>query len=122
MTPLLESKRKMPLPTLDECKPGFQPVEYNVVVAAEETEEVRKSGLIIPLNIKDKDDTASMIGRLVAVSPLAFNYDNWPDDQDKPAPGARVLFAKYAGVLVDGADQRQYRVFKDKDVMAVFDV
>jgi co-chaperonin GroES (HSP10) len=29
------------------------------------------------------------------------------------------VFAKYAGGLIDGADQREYRVVKDKDIIAV---
>lgn len=111
----------MGLPTLAECKPGIHPMEYNVLIAAEETEEVRKSGLIMPPSVKETNDLASMVGRLVAVSPLAFNYDsNWPEGSRQPQVGDEVLFAKYAGTLVEGRDGRQYRVAKDKDVMAVF--
>lgn len=110
----------MALPTLDECNPGFSPVEYNVVIAAEETEEVRKSGLIIPPSVKGTNDNASMVGLLVDISPLAFNYDTWPEGSRKPQIGDRIVFAKYAGILVTGDDGKQWRVAKDRDVMAVF--
>lgn len=107
------------IPSLSECNPGGYPVEFNVVIAPEEVEEVTKAGIIIPGMAKEKEDAASMRGRLISASPLAFNYDTWPDGSRKPQPGDVVLFAKYAGVLFKGADEREYRACKDKDLIMV---
>lgn len=108
------------IPNLSECNPGGYPVEFNVVIAPEELEEVTKGGLIIPHQAKEKEDAASMRGRLISISPLAFNYDTWPEGSRRPEPGDVVLFAKYAGVLFTGADGREYRAAKDKDLIMVF--
>lgn len=107
------------IPDLVDCKPGIDPVEYNVLIAPETVEERTAGGIIRVESAKEQEQTASMRGRLLAVSPLAFNYDEWPAHARKPQIGDAVLFAKYAGVLIKGADDREYRVLKDKDVMAV---
>jgi chaperonin GroES len=110
----------MALPKLEECNPGVKPTEYNVLIAPDDTD--RKIGsIIIPDSVKEANKMATMQGRLVDVSPLAFNFDAWPDGARKPQPGDKVLFAKFAGVLFDGADKREYRACKDRDVIAVYE-
>jgi len=114
----------MNLPSLEECKPGFRPTEYNVVITTAEKALTSPSGLlIIPENVGEKEAMAQMRGLLVAVSPLAFDYAQWPEGARKPQPGDHVLFAKYAGVVPQEAspDGRQYRVIKDRDIMAIFE-
>lgn len=106
------------IPELSELNPGMIPVEYNVIIFPEPIEE--KIGNIYRPNVtKDSDEAAQTRGRLVAISPLAFNYDNWPDDARKPIAGDIVWYGKYAGVLVTGKDGREYRICKDKDVGAI---
>ncbi len=112
------------IPDLKTCEPGFEPVEYNVIIAPEVME--RKIGaLYIPESAKEKVDAAAMRGLLVAVSPLAFNFDHWPEGSRKPQVGDTVLFAKYAGTVFDGKDNgpdgkpREYRACKDKDIIAI---
>lgn len=107
------------IPRLEDCNPGFEPTEYNIVIAAEDAERVTKGGIILTDKIADQQGLASMRGRLVAVSPLAFNFDNWPDHARKPEVGDEIIFAKYAGTLQEGFDGREYRLCKDKDVIAV---
>lgn len=108
------------IPKLADLKPGIRPSEYNVLIAPEDTEEVTKGGIIIAQSIKDSNDISTMRGRLVAVSPHAFTYAEWPA-KDQPKVGDPVLYAKYAGTLVDGADGREYRICKDKDIAAVLE-
>ena len=110
----------MKLPELSECAPGFDPVEYNVVIAPEQVETVTKGGILLPDQTKEMDEIAQVRGLLVAASPLAFNFDQWPEDAPrKPRPGDHVVYAKYAGTLLKGDDGREYRVCKDKDIVAV---
>lgn len=90
-----------------------------MVIAPEVTETVTKSGLIIPDATKEKEDAAKTWGLLVSASPLAFNFDAWPDGQQPPKSGDIVLYAKYGGTLVTGGDGREYRVLKDKDIALV---
>lgn len=107
------------IPQLSECDPGIMPTEYNVLVAPEDTEEVTAGGIILTASTKETNDLAAQRGRLVAISPLAFSYADWPEDARKPHVGDAVVIAKYAGTLFEGRDKREYRLCKDKDVAAV---
>lgn len=100
---------------------GILPTEYKVVISPIVVDEKTKGGIIIPDATKERDQFAQMEGVLVAVSPLAFTYANeveWAG-ADKPRPGDKVLFAKYAGAVVKGKDGRDYRIVSDKDICAV---
>lgn len=97
---------------------GLQPMEFNVVVALDPTEEKTAGGIILPTTAKDRDELATDEGTLEAVSPHAFSYAEWTGDVQPPKPGARVLFSRYAGALHERAG-RKYRIIKDKDVVAV---
>lgn len=98
---------------------GINPTEYKVLIRPEQVEDRTKGGIIIPEQAKERDQYAQMHGVLVAVSPLAFTYEQWPDDGLKPKAGDRVLFAKYAGATVKGEDGVDYRIVNDRDVAAV---
>jgi len=107
------------IPELHECEPGLAMVEYNVLIIQEAVEEKTAGGIILTDKVKDTDQAAQQRGRLVAVSPLAFNYDNYPVDAIKPAVGDVVWFAKYSGSKIDGRDGKTYIICKDKDIGAV---
>lgn len=98
---------------------GILPTEYKVLIAPDAVEEVTKGGIIIPEASREKEQYAAMTGTLVASSPLAFAYDNWPSDARKPMPGDRVIYAKYSGAEVKGRDGKMYRLVNDKDIGAV---
>jgi chaperonin GroES len=99
---------------------GIYPTEYKVLISPRTVEEKTKGGIIIPDQTKERDQFAQMEGALVAVSPLAFSYDDWKGADDKrPKAGDRVLFAKYAGAVVTGKDGKDYRLVNDKDIGAV---
>lgn len=107
------------VPALSECDPGFEPFEFNVVIAPEEISEKTAGGIILIDQKRETDALATMRGRLVAVSPVAFDYAEFPNDARLPQVGDEVIFAKYAGTLVDGRDGRTYRLCKDRDIAAV---
>lgn len=106
------------IPSLTECDPGLKASEFNVIVLPEVVEEKTAGGIILPSQAKDALDASGQRGRLVSVSPVAFDYASFPDDE-KPKPGDIVLIAKFAGTKVKGLDGRDYRVIKDRDIMAV---
>lgn len=110
------------IPSLSESNPGVKAVfEFNIIVAPEDMETVTKGGIIITHDTKEKGDTAAMRGRLIDFSPLAFNYDTWPEGAKRPEAGDVVLYARYAGVLFDGLDGKKYRAMKDKDLVLAFE-
>lgn len=114
-------KTKPNLKLLDGGNPsGIRPVEFKCVVSP--TEVSNKIGnIFIPDEHKDREQFAQMEGVLVAVSPLAFTYADdaaW-GDTEKPKPGDKVLFAKFAGAAVKGMDGKDYRIVNDKDIAAV---
>jgi co-chaperonin GroES (HSP10) len=98
---------------------GFIPVEFNVIVRQDDTEAKTKLGLIKPDDVVEREKHGQTQGVLVALSPLAFNADIWPADMARPEPGVRVVFARHAGIFVNGLDGVEYRVVKDKDIVAV---
>jgi co-chaperonin GroES (HSP10) len=101
----------------------ISPVEFNVVIEPDRIESGKtKGGIILPDEVKENKDAAMMMGTLLAVSPLAFNYDTWPEEHmaKRPKPGDRVLYAKFAGTVVQQPiTGTEYRVCKDKDIIAV---
>lgn len=100
---------------------GIIPTEYNVLVCPKAVEEKTAGGIILPDEHRDRQQQASMEGELIAVSPLAFDFADWPDDAKKPEPGDNVLFSRHAGITKEGADGKTYRVIKDKDVAATIE-
>ena len=106
--------------TLDELDPGIVPCEFRILIAPEEIEEKTKGGIILPDTKKEVDQIAAMRGRLVAVAPLAGS-SIWPEGEGRPKLGDAVYFAKYAGILVEGRDGREYRLAHDKDLSAVIE-
>lgn len=97
---------------------GIRPVEFKVVVRPDKVEERSKGGVIIPDIARDMKQAAAVEGEIIAVSPLAFTYEKWPDEL-KPKVGDRVFYAKYAGMKVTGRDGVEYLILSDKDIAAV---
>jgi chaperonin GroES len=98
---------------------GFIPVEFNCVVYPDPVEEKTKGGIILTQTTKEADEYATIEGTLVAVSPLAFSYAEWPEDARPPQVGDRVVIARYGGNVFDGNDGKKYRILKDKDILAI---
>lgn len=102
----------------NENPSGIYPTEFKVLILPTPIEEKTKGGIILPDESKEREQFAQAEGELIAVSPLAFSYDDWKD-ADPPKPGDRVLFAKYAGAHVKGKDGKEYRLINDKDIGAL---
>lgn len=98
---------------------GIRPVEFNVLIRQDAIEEKTRLGLIKPNEIVEREKHSQTRGVIVAISPLAFNEDIWPAGMDRPVPGNKVAFARHAGTFIVGEDGEEYRVVKDKDVVAI---
>jgi len=102
-------------------KSGITPVEFNVLIDQDPVSEMVKGSTVIRKtnDAMERDYHGQTRGTIIALSPLAFNTDIWPGDLPKPMVGQRVVFAKHSGTFCDGADGKEYRIVKDKDIVAV---
>lgn len=96
----------------------IQPIEFNVLIKPQEVEKKTASGLYLPDQTVEADKYAQQRGEIVALSPLAFSYADWPDGTVLPKVGDTVFFGKYAGTMVKEGDA-EYRLVKDKEIAAV---
>jgi chaperonin GroES len=101
---------------------GINPLGYNVLVKPEVVEKKTKGGLYMPDPVVEKEEYARMKGVLVAASPMAFTFGDWPADADhmKPRVGDRVLFARYNATEITGEDDEKYWLMKDESIAGVF--
>ncbi len=100
---------------------GILPQYYNVLVLPREVEAKTKGGLYLPDDTKDREQFAQTEGTLVAVSPMAFRFGDWPPDREgeKPRVGDRVFFSRYLATKIRGADGREYWLMKDESIAGV---
>lgn len=99
-------------------KCGLNLVEYNVAILPDEVETKTAGGIILVTN--DRDEWAVQEGVIDALSPHAFSYAEWPEGARVPQVGDRVMFAKYAGTIVE-RNGVKVRICKDKDIVAVIE-
>jgi chaperonin GroES len=100
---------------------GIRPMEYNVLVKPAEVETKTKGGLILADSTVEKEEFGRMEGTLVATSPMAFSFAEWPDGAPKPQVGNRVLFSRYQATELTGRDGAKYWMMKDKSIMGVME-
>jgi co-chaperonin GroES (HSP10) len=100
---------------------GISPQGYNVLVLPQQVEAKTKGGLYIPDDTKDREQFAQTEGTLVAASPMAFTFKDWPEGRadDKPRIGDRVLFSRYQATKVRGTDGVEYWLMKDESIAGV---
>lgn len=98
---------------------GIMPTEYNVLVLPKEVESKTKGGIILADETLEKEKFGRMEGTLVGVSPLAFNFDEWPEGARKPQVGDHVLFSKYNATEILGRDGRHYWMMKDRSIAGI---
>ena len=109
------------VPALTACNPGVRPYEFKVVVAMAKPPEKTKGGLYIPDSAKERNEMAAQLGRLVAVSPMAFTYDARALEH-APKVGDVVTIGKFGGSEFTGPDGQFYRILEDRNVSGVVDV
>ena len=103
-------------------KSGIHPIEYKVLIKADEFGQVTEGGVWLPDDEVARQDGAMTRGTVIETSPWAFDFLS--DNEDGLAgvgAGDSVLFAKYAGQTVDGKDGEKYRLVNDKDIIAILD-
>jgi co-chaperonin GroES (HSP10) len=97
-----------------ENKTGWIPVEYKLLVLPDKVEEMTEGGIIIPEQVREKEEVGVTEGVLIAASDMCF--EDWKCE--KPVIGSKIMFSRYAGKLFIGDDEEEYRVMKDQDIIA----
>lgn len=108
------------IPKLEDCKPGFRPMGYNVIVALDVVEEKTIGGIILPTKHIEREQGAAEKGLIVAVSQMAFTGGDWSGVTDLPNVGDHVIFQRYAGTEREGEDGKKYRIVSDADLKGVY--
>jgi len=113
---------------------GIIPTEFKVLVLPDLSEVELRAGripnFVVPDTAVDTYKHAAVTGRIIALSPAAFSYHEWPQGVRLPMVGDRVIFARYAGMRVNGRptlndrgheEVKQYRLLNDKDVAGILE-
>lgn len=113
---LLQSKTE--IPPLETFSPGLRPTGFNVLVGLPPKEE-KIGSIILPDSASAKERMGQVRGRIVAVSPAAFDFADF--GEGAPQVGDPVVFARFAGIVTEGDDGKEYRLLLDKDISAVIE-
>jgi co-chaperonin GroES (HSP10) len=100
---------------------GIRPMEYNVLVKPTPVETKTKGGLLLAESTVEKEEFGRMDGVLVAVSPMAFTFEDWPEGARGPQVGDRVVFSRYQATELTGADGAKYWMMKDRSIAGVME-
>ena len=99
----------------DVNQSGIRPMEYNVLVSPKEVETILADETL------EKEQFGRMEGTLVAVSPVAFDFAEWPEGEERPKPGDHVIFSKYNATEITGRDGAKYWLMKDRSIAGVME-
>lgn len=97
----------------------IKPVCDKVVILVDQAVTQTQGGILMTDQGQENQTLASTTGILVATGPQAFAYDSdrlvrW--EGERPQPGERVYFQKYAGQEYTGWDGKLYRLMQDRSV------
>jgi chaperonin GroES len=93
----------------------IRPLHDRIVVKREEEKEVKKGGIIIPDNAKEKPQE----GKVIAVGHGRVTEDGKKIPLDVKARD-KILFGKYSGSEVK-IDDEEYLIMKEEDVLAIIE-
>lgn len=98
------------------------PVGHRILVLPDEVETKSTSGIILPID-EEKELAASQFGTVLAIGEGCWVYHTKEGKvQETPwcSVGDRVLFAKYAGRMLDDTENgNKLIILNDDDIMAV---
>lgn len=97
---------------------GYDPVDTKVLVLPDYIDDTSEAGIYLTSQTTETHDLQVTEGYLVASGSEAF-VDWKGNDKERLVPGARIVWAVYAGQLFEGDDGKQYRLVNDTDLAAV---
>lgn len=96
---------------------GLRPVEFKVVVKQHEVEAKSSGGIVIPDELRKREQVAETRATLIAIGGNAFS--DWLGEIPKVSD--TVIVRKYAGYVVKGNDGIEYQVCNDKDISLIME-
>ena len=114
-------RRYKPFPALSELDPGIEPGwDFDVLVLQAEPED-RVGNIYLADSTKGDEKAAATDWLIVGISPTAFMSRDW-ENTGLPRPfneGDVIMTKRYPpGTDVTGHDGREYRLIKDKEILA----
>lgn len=93
---------------------GVTAIGFRVLIKPDEIQEKTSGGLVLPDEYRSKEGYAQARGVLVSKGQNSFD-----EISDAPKLGDRVIFPKYEGTEVMGADGKVYRLIEDRFIIGV---
>jgi len=91
---------------------GLKPLGASVLLKPYEVETVTKGGIVLPGQVRERDQLAEQRAVVVEIGPVA-----WDDEPARAKIGDKILFSKHAGyVAVGTADGQKYRIVNARDI------
>jgi chaperonin GroES len=97
---------------------GIDPLDMRVLVKPDPAAD-RIGSIILADQTKEQNKHSSVKATLVAVGINAWCEAKAARGFIAPKAGARVMIAKYGGVVVKGDDGEEYRIMNDEDVVGL---
>lgn len=99
---------------------GIQPLDQRVLVLPDPADK-KVGSIIIPDSTREQEKYAQVKGTLIASGANAWAEAKASAHFSAPSAGARIMFAKYGGIVVKGADGTDYRLMNDEDITATLE-
>lgn len=93
---------------------NWEPINNWLLVEVDKVEDRTAGGILLPENMKEKDQFSQAYGTILKMSPDAFPS---PEFTKKPAVGARISFDHHGGKFAD--DAGMFRFIPDIDIIAI---
>lgn len=96
----------------------FVPIGYHLIVEPETVSEKTRGGLYVPETVREKEQKAGVVGKVLAVGSGCFDYDK--TGTVKIDVGDEVVFARYGGMELPDVnnDGKTLRAINDQDLIA----
>ncbi len=113
-------KRESPIRTVQHKYEGngsgFCPVDTKVLVLPDYIDETSEGGIVLTTDTVQQNELAVTEGLLIGYGDDAF-VDSMSSTLFEP--GIRVVWAVYAGQMLEGDDGNMYRLINDTDIAAI---
>lgn len=114
-------QRYKPIPELTELNPGYEAGwKFQVLILQAEPDD-KMGSIILSQTTLDDEKGASVVARIVDISPTAFRHSDWEAVMGDKRPyerGDLILTKRYPpGCKVQGADGRTYLMVTDDEII-----
>lgn len=96
---------------------NIRPLNDHVVIKPLKTEEVTKSGIVLPDTAREEKPEQ---GEVIAVGPGKINPQTGRREEMSVKPGNKVLFTKYAPDEVE-LDGEEYLVIEEEKILGILE-